>query len=197
MLAHPHCDPNELRKINGVEYDSYASAAEFCYRNHRHPDDYYGAPNAEERRLDLNEFKEEFHEPDLLEEDWLELARQLPDCPPRQEVIDLLGRRHIDIQYDWTPTSAATLTQESFKGNPDIPDFIVRYLETLKERWGYRSSDILPYRFQLCLAYPVFSLRIRKSAAVSQQSDRMGVQVPPKTPLRQGILDRIFRPFVC
>ncbi|KAG6977910.1 hypothetical protein FocnCong_v009922 [Fusarium oxysporum f. sp. conglutinans] len=28
MLAHPHRDPNELRKINGVEYNSYASAAE-------------------------------------------------------------------------------------------------------------------------------------------------------------------------
>ncbi|KAI8408237.1 hypothetical protein FOFC_11175 [Fusarium oxysporum] len=50
MLAHPHRDPNELRKINGVEYNSYASAAEFCYGNHRHPDDYYGTPNAEERR---------------------------------------------------------------------------------------------------------------------------------------------------
>ncbi|KAJ0126803.1 Uncharacterized protein HZ326_30095, partial [Fusarium oxysporum f. sp. albedinis] len=80
MLAHPHRDPNELRKINGVEYNSYASAAEFCYGNHRHPDDYYGTPNAEERRPDPDEFEEEFHEPDLLEEDWLELARQLPDC---------------------------------------------------------------------------------------------------------------------
>ncbi|KAF6521687.1 hypothetical protein HZS61_015945 [Fusarium oxysporum f. sp. conglutinans] len=103
MLAHPHRDPNELRKINGVEYNSYASAAEFCYGNHRHPDDYYGTPNAEERRPDPDEFEEEFHEPDLLEEDWLELARQLPDCPPSQEAIDLLGRRDIDIQYDWTP----------------------------------------------------------------------------------------------
>ncbi|KAH7465030.1 hypothetical protein FOMA001_g17026 [Fusarium oxysporum f. sp. matthiolae] len=103
MLAHPHRDPNELRKINGVEYNSYASAAEFCYGNHRHPDDYYGTPNAEERRPDPDEFEEEFHEPDLVEEDWLELARQLPDCPPSQEAIDLLGRRDIDIQYDWTP----------------------------------------------------------------------------------------------
>ncbi|KAH7248218.1 hypothetical protein B0J15DRAFT_551159 [Fusarium solani] len=67
MLAHPHRDPNELRKIDGVEYDSYASAAEFCYGNHRHPDDYYGTPNAEERRPDPDEFEEEFHEPDLLE----------------------------------------------------------------------------------------------------------------------------------
>ncbi|XP_044714700.1 PIF1-like helicase domain-containing protein [Hirsutella rhossiliensis] len=103
MLAHPHCDPVELRKINGVEYDSYASAAEFCFANHQHPDDYYGTPNAEDRRPDPDEFEEEFHEPDLLEEDWLELARQLPDCPPSQEMVDLLGRRDIDIQYDWTP----------------------------------------------------------------------------------------------
>ncbi|KJZ68848.1 hypothetical protein HIM_11766 [Hirsutella minnesotensis 3608] len=103
MLAHPHRDPNELRKINGVEYDSYASAAEFCFANHQHPDDYYGTPNAEDRRPDPDEFEEEFHEPDLLDEDWLELARQLPDCPPSQEMVDLLGRRDIDIQYDWTP----------------------------------------------------------------------------------------------
>ncbi|KJZ70268.1 hypothetical protein HIM_10349 [Hirsutella minnesotensis 3608] len=103
MLAHPHRDPNELRKVNGVEFVSYASAAEFCYANHQHPDDYYGTPNAEERRPDPDEFEEEFHEPELLEEDWLELARQLPDCPPSQEMVDLLGRRDVDIQYDWTP----------------------------------------------------------------------------------------------
>ncbi|KAL3955881.1 hypothetical protein ACCO45_009900 [Purpureocillium lilacinum] len=98
-----HRDPNELRKINGVEYETHASAAEFCYANHQHPDDYYGTPNAEERRPDPDEFEEEFHEPDLLEEDWLELARQLPDCQPSQEKVDLLGRRDIDVQYDWTP----------------------------------------------------------------------------------------------
>ncbi|PHH89298.1 hypothetical protein CDD83_6340 [Cordyceps sp. RAO-2017] len=68
-----------------------------------HPDDYYGTPNAEERRPDPDEFEEEFHEPELLEEDWLDLARQLPDCPPSQEMVDLLGRRDVDIQYDWAP----------------------------------------------------------------------------------------------
>ncbi|KAG7403949.1 hypothetical protein Forpi1262_v018643 [Fusarium oxysporum f. sp. raphani] len=103
MLAHPHRDPNQLRKVNGVEYASYALAAEFCYGNHQHPDDYYGTPNTEERRPDPDQFEREFHEPDLVEEDWLELARQLPDCPPSQEAMDLLGRRDIDIQYDWTP----------------------------------------------------------------------------------------------
>ncbi|KAH7460893.1 hypothetical protein FOMA001_g19400 [Fusarium oxysporum f. sp. matthiolae] len=103
MLAHPHRDPNQLRKVNGVEYASYALAAEFCYGNHQHPDDYYGTPNTEERRPDPDQFEQEFHEPDLVEEDWLELARQLPNCPPSQEAIDLLGRRDIDIQYDWTP----------------------------------------------------------------------------------------------
>jgi hypothetical protein len=103
MLAHSHRDPSELRKTDGIKYDSYASAAEVCYAKHQHPDDYYGTPDAEERRPDPDEFEEEFHEPELLEEDWLELARQLPDCPPSQEAIDLLGRRDIDIQYDWTP----------------------------------------------------------------------------------------------
>ncbi|KAG7410080.1 ATP-dependent DNA helicase PIF1 [Fusarium oxysporum f. sp. raphani] len=103
MLAHPHRDPNQLRKVNGVGVRLYALAAEFCYGNHQHPDDYYGTPNTEERRPDPDQFEREFHEPDLVEEDWLELARQLPDCPPSQEAMDLLGRRDIDIQYDWTP----------------------------------------------------------------------------------------------
>ncbi|KAJ3535345.1 hypothetical protein NM208_g7167 [Fusarium decemcellulare] len=80
MLAHPHRDPNQLRKINGVEYASYASAAEFCYGNHQHPNDYYGTPDAEERRPDPDEFEQEYHDPDLVEEDWLELARQLDRC---------------------------------------------------------------------------------------------------------------------
>ncbi|EEU34019.1 uncharacterized protein NECHADRAFT_96587 [Fusarium vanettenii 77-13-4] len=65
MLAHLHRDPNQLRKINGVEYASYASAAEFCYGNHQYPDDYYGIPDAEECRPDPDEFEQEYHEPDL------------------------------------------------------------------------------------------------------------------------------------
>ncbi|KAH7465176.1 hypothetical protein FOMA001_g17302 [Fusarium oxysporum f. sp. matthiolae] len=69
MLAHPHRDPNQLRKVNGVEYASYALAAEFCYGNHQHPDDYYGTPNTDERRPDPDQFEREFHEPDLVEED--------------------------------------------------------------------------------------------------------------------------------
>ncbi|RSL76299.1 hypothetical protein CEP52_017795, partial [Fusarium oligoseptatum] len=90
MLAHPHRDPNQLREVDGVKHDSYASAAEFCYGNHQHPDDYYGTPNVAEHGPGPDEFEEEYHEPDLVEEDWLELAH-------------LLGRRDIDIQYDWTP----------------------------------------------------------------------------------------------
>ena len=33
----------------------------------------------------------------------MELARQLPNRDPSQEDIDLLGRRDVDINFDWTP----------------------------------------------------------------------------------------------
>jgi hypothetical protein len=38
-----------------------------------------------------------------VEEDWHDLARMLPDRPLEEEDIDMLGRRDIDINYDWTP----------------------------------------------------------------------------------------------
>ncbi|EFZ04536.1 ATP-dependent DNA helicase PIF1 [Metarhizium robertsii ARSEF 23] len=38
-----------------------------------------------------------------MEEDWHELARMLPDRPLEEEDIDILGRRDIDVDYDWTP----------------------------------------------------------------------------------------------
>lgn len=69
MLAHPHRDPHELRKIGGIEHDSYRSAAEFCYANHRHPSDHSGTSDAEENRPDPDEFEDEHHQPSLLEED--------------------------------------------------------------------------------------------------------------------------------
>ena len=36
-------------------------------------------------------------------EDWQEVARQVPDIELSQEEADLLGRRNIDNNYDWTP----------------------------------------------------------------------------------------------
>ncbi|KAJ3454665.1 hypothetical protein MRS44_013265 [Fusarium solani] len=36
------------------------------------------------------------------DEDWIRLAALLPDNPLTQEGLDLLGRRDIDVNYDWT-----------------------------------------------------------------------------------------------
>ncbi|KJZ72876.1 hypothetical protein HIM_07820 [Hirsutella minnesotensis 3608] len=38
-----------------------------------------------------------------MEEDWHELARMLPDHPLEEDDIDVLGRRDVDVNYDWTP----------------------------------------------------------------------------------------------
>ncbi|KAM6505379.1 hypothetical protein FSOLCH5_014599 [Fusarium solani] len=38
-----------------------------------------------------------------MEEDWHELARMLPDRLLEEEDINVLGRRDIDINYDWAP----------------------------------------------------------------------------------------------
>ncbi|KJK73750.1 hypothetical protein H634G_10986 [Metarhizium anisopliae BRIP 53293] len=56
-----------------------------------------------ELRAEDDEFELEVHEDPVVEEDWHELARMLPDRPLEEEDIDILGRRDIDINYDWTP----------------------------------------------------------------------------------------------
>ncbi|KAJ3506470.1 hypothetical protein NM208_g16071 [Fusarium decemcellulare] len=68
-----------------------------------HADDHYGEPDTDELTAEEDEFELEIHEEPIAEEDWHELARMLPDRPLEEEDIDILGRRDIDINYDWTP----------------------------------------------------------------------------------------------
>ena len=75
-------------------------AFEQCQRVHHHGDDFYGelAPEEEE------EFEVGGEPPmELDDEDWMQLARLLPERAPTQEDFDLLGVRDIDVQYDWNP----------------------------------------------------------------------------------------------
>ncbi|EFY90645.1 ATP-dependent DNA helicase PIF1 [Metarhizium acridum CQMa 102] len=105
MMAHPHRSPEELLTVGGQRFDSFAAAYRFCREQHgdTHADDHYGEPDTNELRAEDDEFELEVHEEPIVDEDWHELARMLPDRPLEEEDIDILGRRDIDINYDWTP----------------------------------------------------------------------------------------------
>ena len=104
MMSHPHRSPHELLVVGGLRFDSFAAAYKCCREHYdTHSDDYYGELDTNELRAEDNEFALEVHEEPVVEEDWHELARMLPDCPLEEEDIDILGRRDIDIDYDWTP----------------------------------------------------------------------------------------------
>ncbi|RYP03315.1 hypothetical protein DL765_010542 [Monosporascus sp. GIB2] len=68
-----------------------------------HADDHYGEPDTEEWTAEEDEFELGMHEEPITEEDWHELARMMPDRPLDEVDIDGLGRRDIDVNYDWTP----------------------------------------------------------------------------------------------
>ena len=104
MMAHPHRSPEELLTVGEERFDSFAAAYKRCREHHdTHADDYYGEPDTNELRAEDDEFELDVHEEPIVEEDWHELARMLPDRPLEEEDIDMLGRRDIDINYDWTP----------------------------------------------------------------------------------------------
>ncbi|KJK85516.1 hypothetical protein H633G_10640 [Metarhizium anisopliae BRIP 53284] len=103
-MAHPHRSPEDLYTVGGHLFDSFAAAYKCCRERHdTHSDDHYGEPDTNELGAEDDEFELEVHEEPVVEEDWHELARMLPDRPLEEEDIDMLGRRDIDIDYDWTP----------------------------------------------------------------------------------------------
>ena len=98
-LSHLHRHPDELFVVDGHRYDNYIDAFKACHHSHQHEDDHYGTTlEAQEDEFEAEEFEDE-----LLEEDWMELARQLPNRDLSQEDVDLLGRRDVDINFDWSP----------------------------------------------------------------------------------------------
>ncbi|KAH7467614.1 hypothetical protein FOMA001_g15238 [Fusarium oxysporum f. sp. matthiolae] len=104
MMVHPHRSPEELLVVGGQRFDSFTAAYMHCRQDHdTHADDHYGEPDTDELTAEEDEFELEIHEEPIAEEDWHELARMLPDRPLEEEDIDILGRRDIDINYDWTP----------------------------------------------------------------------------------------------
>ncbi|KAJ2966261.1 hypothetical protein NQ176_g10232 [Zarea fungicola] len=104
MMAHPHRSPDELLTVDGQHFESFMAAYQFCRQRHRsHKDDYYGDVGATELHAEEDEFEQEVHDEPVADEDWHDLARMLPDRQLEEEDIDVLGRRDIDVNYDWTP----------------------------------------------------------------------------------------------
>jgi len=62
-------------------------------------------PEEDELEFRLNPTEE------LDDEDWLEIARMLPNRGPTEEDLDLLGARDIDLQYDWNSHVGCTCIQ--------------------------------------------------------------------------------------
>ena len=100
-LNHAHSAPDELFIVDGQHFGSYTDAFQRCLQVHNHPDDAYGSPDVPDPQAEEDEFQDEIHNLSLQEEDWHELAQQLPDHPLSQEDLDMLGRRDIDINYSW------------------------------------------------------------------------------------------------
>jgi ATP-dependent DNA helicase PIF1 len=103
MLNHPHHRHEELRAYDYRQFRSYVEAYQHCVENHEHPDDHYGKVDELEVQPDDEEFMPEPFQEEPTLEDWQEIARMLPDALPEDEPLDLLTRRDIDINYDWSP----------------------------------------------------------------------------------------------
>ncbi|KAM4055502.1 PIF1-like helicase [Hirsutella rhossiliensis] len=101
-LNHPHRRLDELLTFDGQAFSSHVQAFSYCWQHHNHGDDHYGQPKEARLQPQDDQYEalpvgEEFDD-----EDWIRLAALLPDHPLTQEVLDLLGRRDIDVNYDWT-----------------------------------------------------------------------------------------------
>ena len=103
MMAHLHRSPDELLAVDGQRYESFVAAYQCCQqRDHSHKDDYYSDVGTSELHADEDDFEQEVHEEPIVDEDWHDLVRMLPDQPLEEEDIDVLGRRDIDVNYDWS-----------------------------------------------------------------------------------------------
>ncbi|EXU95902.1 AAA ATPase, helitron and PIF1-like helicase domain protein [Metarhizium robertsii] len=118
MMAHPHRSPEELLAVDGQWFESFVAAYQCCrQRHHFHEDDHYGEVGTSELQAEHDEFEQEVHDEPVTEEDWHELARMLPDRLLEEEDIDVLGRRVIDVNYDWTPHVGRYTHEDILRGN--------------------------------------------------------------------------------
>ncbi|KAJ3455720.1 hypothetical protein MRS44_017202 [Fusarium solani] len=101
-LNHPHRRLDELLTFDGQRFSSHAKAFSYCWQHHSHGDDHYGRPKEARLQPQEDQYETLPVEEEFDDEDWIRLAALLPDNPLTQEGLDLLGRRDIDVNYDWT-----------------------------------------------------------------------------------------------
>ena len=95
MLDHIHRSPDELKTINGSDFETYRKAYKYCREIHDHRDNYFGD-------VVVPEPEEQFKDPpdkELQAHDWEELAAKLPNRPVETKDIDILGNRDIDLLH--------------------------------------------------------------------------------------------------
>ncbi|EAQ90195.1 hypothetical protein CHGG_06814 [Chaetomium globosum CBS 148.51] len=83
-------------------FDNYTSAYHYCLEHHDHQDDHYGIVDEPDPLPGEDEFERGEDAGDITLEDWQEVARLVPDLQLPEELADLLGRRDIDVNCDWT-----------------------------------------------------------------------------------------------
>lgn len=114
LLNHPHRNYDELLDTEEESrFSTYQEAYDNCLLNHNHPDDHYGELDRPDPVPAEDEFEARIEEEDITLEDWQEVARMMPDVQPEEEPTDLLGRRDIDLNFDWSP-HIARYTHENF-----------------------------------------------------------------------------------
>ncbi|KAJ3454226.1 hypothetical protein MRS44_018120 [Fusarium solani] len=101
-LNHPHRRHDELLMFDGHRFNSHAQAFSYCWQHHSHGDDHYGRPKEAQLQPQEDQYEALPVEEEFDDEDWIRLAALLSDNPLTQEDLDLLGRRDIDVNYDWT-----------------------------------------------------------------------------------------------
>lgn len=114
MLNHPHRRHEDLLTVNGRTFGTYKLAFTLCELTHDHADDHYGKAEAEDPEPEEDEFegiREDLG--DITIEDWQEIARMVPNIEPEVEPAELLGRRDLDVNYDWR-AHLERFTHESF-----------------------------------------------------------------------------------
>ncbi|KAM4062388.1 PIF1-like helicase [Hirsutella rhossiliensis] len=103
-------DPSKWKQwqpvnVNGrprQQWPDYCRAFSYCWQHHSHGDDHYGRPKEARLHPQDDQYEALPVEEEFDDEDWIRLAALLPGNPLTQEDLDLLGRRDIDVNYDWT-----------------------------------------------------------------------------------------------
>ncbi|EAQ83491.1 hypothetical protein CHGG_09895 [Chaetomium globosum CBS 148.51] len=102
LLNHPHRQSEQLLEVDDLQFDNYTSAYHYCLEHHDHQDDHYGIVDEPDPLPEEDEFERGEDAGDITLEDWQEVARLVPDLQLPEELADLLGRRDIDVNCDWT-----------------------------------------------------------------------------------------------